>query len=45
MTLSARGVGVTVGGRQVLSEIALEARRGELLAVIGANGAGKTSLL
>lgn len=45
MTLSARGVSVTVGGRRVLSEIALEARRGELLAIIGPNGAGKTSFL
>ena len=34
-----------MGGRKVLRDIALEARRGELLAIVGPNGAGKTTFL
>ncbi len=43
--LETSGLSVTLGGRQILSDVAIEARRGEFLAVIGPNGAGKTTLL
>ncbi|MEO8937253.1 MAG: ABC transporter ATP-binding protein [Burkholderiaceae bacterium] len=43
--ISARGVQARIGSSEVLQGIDLEVKAGELLAVIGANGAGKTSLL
>lgn len=43
--LSARGVTLHYGGAQVLFGVDLEARPGEVTAVLGANGVGKTSLL
>ncbi len=45
MSLSARQLSVTIGGRAVLRNISMEARRGELLAIVGPNGAGKTTFL
>ena len=45
MSLSTRQLSVTMGGRTVLRDITLEARRGELLAIVGPNGAGKTTFL
>jgi heme exporter protein A len=45
MRLSGRGVRCVRGGREVFAGLDFEASSGEALAVIGANGSGKTSLL
>jgi heme exporter protein A len=45
MRLSGRGVRCIRGGREVFSGLNFDASAGEALAVTGANGAGKTSLL
>jgi heme exporter protein A len=45
MRLSGRGVRCVRGGREVFSALDFEACAGEVLAVTGRNGAGKTSLL
>ena len=45
MRLSGRGVRCVRGGREVFSSLDFEAAAGEALAVTGANGSGKTSLL
>jgi heme exporter protein A len=45
MRLWGRNVECVRGGRDVFSDLNFEASSGEALAVVGANGAGKTSLL
>lgn len=45
MRLSGRGVKCVRGGREVFSGLDFEASSGEVLAVTGPNGSGKTSLL
>ncbi|QOZ50235.1 heme ABC exporter ATP-binding protein CcmA [Bradyrhizobium sp. CCBAU 53338] len=45
MKLSGRGVVCVRGGREVFSGLDFEAVSGEAVAVVGRNGAGKTSLL
>lgn len=45
MRLSGRGVTCVRGGRVVFAGLHFEAAAGEVLAVTGANGSGKTSLL
>ncbi|HYZ64803.1 MAG TPA: ABC transporter ATP-binding protein [Acetobacteraceae bacterium] len=45
MNLSARNVGVHYRARVAVEGVSLEARPGEILAILGANGSGKSSLL
>ena len=39
------GIGVSLGGREVLSDVSFTIRKGEFTGLIGPNGAGKTTLL
>ena len=43
--LTARGLNVRLGGLQILRDVDLELRAGEIHAVVGPNGSGKTTLL
>ena len=43
--LEVRGLSVALGGVEVLRELNLSVRRGELLALLGPSGCGKTTLL
>jgi zinc transport system ATP-binding protein len=43
--ISARGLAMTLGGREVLSNVDLDVCRGEIVTLIGPNGAGKTTLV
>lgn len=45
IALEARGVSKSYSGRPVLVAVDLEARWGEVVAIVGPNGAGKTTLL
>jgi len=45
ITLDVRGVAVQRGGRRVVEQVSFSARQGELLAVMGASGSGKTTVL
>lgn len=42
--LEVRGVGLRIGGAQILKDITFAVPRGSMLGVIGPNGAGKTTL-
>lgn len=45
MILQAHNVSVRYGTRSAVSSVSLEARPGEVLALLGANGSGKSSLM
>jgi zinc/manganese transport system ATP-binding protein len=45
LLLTLDGVGVRLGGRQVLSDVSFSLAAGEFTGIIGPNGAGKTTLL
>lgn len=44
LILDCRAVGKTYGGLKAVSDVNIQARRGEILGIIGPNGAGKTTL-
>jgi len=44
MMFGCKGVSLSLGGRLILSDVDLSARRSEILGLVGPNGAGKTSL-
>jgi len=43
--LTLEGIGVRLGGRQVLSDVSFSLEAGDFTGIIGPNGAGKTTLL
>lgn len=43
--ISVKNISVTLGEKQVLSDVSCDAKAGEIIAILGPNGAGKSSLL
>lgn len=44
MLFGCEKINLTLGGRQILSNVSIEAKAGQIVGLIGPNGAGKTSL-
>lgn len=45
MGLKVQGLGVTLGGREILSKVSFGVKPGQVVGLIGANGAGKSTAL
>ena len=45
LPLRTDGLNVTLGGRTIVSDVSLEVRPGEIVGLIGTNGAGKTTIV
>ena len=45
LTLRASAVSLTLSGRDIINDVSLQAARGQWVSIVGANEAGKTSLL
>ena len=45
ITLSARNLCRSIGKREIIRDVSLELKRGEVLGLLGHNGAGKSSTL
>ena len=45
MILEVRDISVSYGGIRALTDVSLEVREGEIVSIIGANGAGKSTML
>ncbi len=45
VVLSVRGLSAAYGAAQALNDVSLDVRRGEIVTIIGGNGAGKTTML
>ncbi len=43
--LVTRGLSVSLGGRAIVTDVSLEVRPGEIIGLIGTNGAGKTTIV
>ena len=45
VVVAVRGLGATRGGREILRDVSFEASRGEIVALMGLSGGGKTTIL
>jgi iron complex transport system ATP-binding protein len=43
--IEAQGVGVSIGGKHIIADVDFSAARGEVTAIVGPNGSGKTTFL
>lgn len=45
MDLSLKNIGVTLDNKRIISEVSIDAKKGEFIGIIGPNGSGKSTLL